>query len=93
MNNSDISPTFKWPARTAAAAWNPETGMPYGTRLRIKALVAHPADAVLGTSTQARIVAEAIRRYGLVLADGSGGSTIQLKEWPICVGKRVWSAG
>lgn len=37
VNNSDISPTFKWPARTAAGAWNRETGMPYGTRLRIKA--------------------------------------------------------
>ena len=80
VNNSDISPTFKWPARTAAGAWNPETGMPYGTRLRIKASWwKASADAVLGVNTQARIVAEAIRRYGLVLADGSFGSTIQLQ--------------
>jgi hypothetical protein len=80
VNNSDISPTFKWPARTAAHAWNPETGMPYGTRLRIKASWwTASADAVLGTNTQARIVGEAMRRYGLILADGSGGSTIQLQ--------------
>ena len=80
VNNSDISPTFKWPARTAAGTWNPETGMPYGTRLRIKASWwKAKADAVLGADTQARIIAEAIRRYGLVLADGSGGSTIQLQ--------------
>ncbi len=80
VNNSDISPTFKWPARTAAGAWNRETGMPYGTRLRIKASWWRAsADAVLGTNSQARIVGEAIRRYGLVLADGSGGSTIQLQ--------------
>ena len=80
VNNTDISPTFKWPARTAAGAWNPETGMPYGTRLRIKASWwnAH-ADSVLGKSTQARIIGEGMRRYGLVLADGSGGSTIQLQ--------------
>ena len=39
VNNTDISPTFKWPARIAAGAWNRETGMPYGTRLRIKVLV------------------------------------------------------
>jgi hypothetical protein len=80
VNNSDISPTFKWPARTAAAAWNPQTGMPYGTRLRIKASWWKAnADLVLGDHTQARTVAEAIRRYGLILADGSGGSTIQLQ--------------
>jgi hypothetical protein len=80
VNNSDISPTFKWPARTAAGAWNPETGMPYGTRLRIKASWWNAkADSVLGTSTQARIIGEAMRRYGLILADGSGGSTIQLQ--------------
>jgi hypothetical protein len=80
VNNSDISPTFKWPARTAAGAWNPETGMPYGTRLRIKASWWNAsADAVLGSNTQARIIGEAMRRYGLVLADGSGGSTIQLQ--------------
>ena len=71
VNNSNISPTFKWPARTAASAWNPETGMPYGTRLRVKNSWwnAH-ADAVLGVNTQARIIGEAMRRYGLVLADG-----------------------
>jgi hypothetical protein len=80
VNNSDISPTFKWPARTAAGAWNPETGMPYGTRLRIKASWWNTnADAVLGVNTHARIIGEAIRRYGLVLADGSGGSTIQMQ--------------
>lgn len=87
VNNSDISPTFKWPARAAAAAYNRETGMPYGTRLRIKASWwdAH-ADTVLGVGTQARIIGEALRRYGCVLADGSGGTTIQLngvadKRW------------
>jgi hypothetical protein len=80
VNNSDISPTFKWPARTAAGAWNPETGMPYGTRLRIKASWWKAnADAVLGAHTQARTIGEAMRRYGLVLADGSGGSTIQIQ--------------
>ncbi len=73
-------PPSNGPRRTAAGAWNPETGMPYGTRLRIKASWwKASADAVLGVNTQARIVAEAIRRYGLVLADGSFGSTIQLQ--------------
>jgi len=79
VNNADISPTFKWPARTAAGAWNPETGMPYGTRLRIKSSWwKTSADAVLGTDTQARIIGEALRRYGCILADGSGGTSIQL---------------
>jgi hypothetical protein len=87
VNNSDISPTFKWPARTAAGGWNAQTGMPYGTRLRIKASWWEAnADEVLGTNTQARIIGEAMRRYGCILADGSVGNTIQLcgaadKRW------------
>lgn len=87
VNNADIAPTFKWPARTAAAGWNRETGMPYGTRLRIKSSWWQAnADAVLGSGTQARIIGEALRRYGCILADGSGGTTIQLcgvadKRW------------
>lgn len=87
VNNTDISPTFKWPARTAARAHNRETGMPYGTRLRIKASWWEAnADTVLGTDTQARVIGEALRRYGCVLADGSGGTSIQLcgvadKRW------------
>jgi hypothetical protein len=87
VNNNDISPTFKWPARMAAGAWNRETGMPYGTRLRIKSSWWNAnADKVLGTDTQARIIGEALRRYGCILADGSGGTSIQLsgvadKRW------------
>jgi hypothetical protein len=87
VNNTDISPTFKWPARTAAGAWNPATGMPYGTRLRIKSSWWNAnADAVLGAGTQARIIGEALRRYGCILADGSHGTSIQLcgvadKRW------------
>ncbi len=87
VNNSDISPTFKWPARAAAGAWNAETGMPYGTRLRIKASWwKENADDVLGKDTQARIIGEALRRYGCILADGSGGTSIQItgvadKRW------------
>ena len=80
VNNSDISPTFKWPARSAANAWNPETGMPYGTRLRIKASWwDENADSAFGIGTQARIIGEAIRRYGLLLADGSVGTSLQLQ--------------
>jgi hypothetical protein len=79
VNNVDIAPTFKWPARTAAGAWNPLTGMPYGTRLRIKSSWWNAnADAMLGTGTQARIIGEALRRYGCILADGSGGTSVQL---------------
>lgn len=87
VNNADISPTYKWPARTAAQAWNRETGMPYGTRLRIKSSWWNAnADKVLGKDTQARIIGEALRRHGCVLADGSGGTSIQLcgvadKRW------------
>ncbi len=87
VNNADISPTFKWPARTAARAWNHKTGMPYGTRLRIKSSWWKAnADTVLGKDTQARIIGEALRRYGCILADGSGGTSIQLcgvadKRW------------
>jgi hypothetical protein len=87
VNNNDISPTFKWPARSAASAWNPKTGMPYGTRLRIKAAWWDAnADKVLGVGTQARVIGEAMRRYGCILADGSGGTSIQLtgvadKRW------------
>lgn len=87
VNNNDISPTFKWPARIAAGAWNPETGMPYGTRLRIKASWWKAnADAVLGKDTQARIIGEALRKHGCILADGSGGNSIQItgvadKRW------------
>jgi hypothetical protein len=78
-NNSNISPTYKWPARTAAGAWNPDSGMPYGTRLRIKASWWNAnADSVLGKNSQARIIGEAMRRYGLILADGSSGNTIQM---------------
>jgi hypothetical protein len=87
VNNTDISPTFKWPARTAAHGWNRTGGMPYGTRLRIKSSWWNAnADNVLGTRTQARIIGEAMRRYGCILADGSGGTSIQLcgvadKRW------------
>jgi len=87
VNNTDISPTFKWPARTAARAWHPATGMPYGTRLRIKSSWWKAnADAVLGKGTQARVIGEALRRYGCILADGSSGTSIQLcgvadKRW------------
>jgi hypothetical protein len=89
VNNTDISPTFKWPARMAAGAWNRETGMPYGTRLRIKASWWDAnADAVLGTGTQARIIGEALRRHGCILADGSGGTSIQLSG----VADRRWEA-
>jgi hypothetical protein len=79
VNNNDISPTFKWPARTAAGAYNRETGMPYGTRLRLReSWWKENADAVLGTDTQARVIGEALRKYGCVLADGSGGTSVQL---------------
>lgn len=87
VNNTDISPTFKWPARTAAGAWNREAGMPYGTRLRLKeSWWKENADDVLGVGTQARIIGEAMRRHGLILADGSGGTSVQLcgvadKRW------------
>ena len=87
VNNNDISPTFKWPARMAAGAYNRETGMPYGTRLRIKSSWwKDNADAVLGKGTQARIIGEALCKYGCILADGSGGTSIQLcgvadKRW------------
>ena len=89
VNNTDISPTFKWPARMAAGAWNRETGMPYGTRLRIKASWWDAnADTVLGTGTQARIIGEALRRHGCILTDGSGGTSIQLSG----VADRRWEA-
>jgi hypothetical protein len=87
VNNVDISPTYKWPARTAAAAYNRNTGMPYGTRLRIKSSWWKAnADAVLGKGTQARIIGEALRRHGCILADGSHGTSVQLcgaadKRW------------
>jgi hypothetical protein len=87
VNNNDISPTFKWPARSAAGAYNRESGMPYGTRLRIKASWwKDNADSVLGKGTQARTIGEALRKYGCILADGSGGTSIQLsgvadKRW------------
>ena len=80
VNNSDIAPNFKWPARSNARAWNPTTGMPYGTRLRIKAdWWKANADTVLGKNTQARIIGQALRTYGCILADGSGGTSIQLQ--------------
>jgi len=79
-NNSNISPNYKWPARTAAGAWNPDSGMPYGTRLRIKSSWWNAnADSILGRNNQARVIGEAMRRYGLILADGSSGNTIQLQ--------------
>jgi hypothetical protein len=79
VNNTDVSPTFKWPGRMAAGAYNRETGMPYGTRLRIKSSWWDAnADTVLGKDTQARIIGEALRKYGCILADGSGGTSIQL---------------
>ncbi len=89
VNNTDISPTFKWPARTAARAWNHAAGMPYGTRLRIKASWWKAnADTVLGKGTQARVIGEALRRYGCILADGSGGTSVQLCG----VADRRWEA-
>jgi hypothetical protein len=89
VNNTDISPTFKWPARSAASAYNRETGMPYGTRLRIKASWWNAnADAVLGTDTQARVIGEALRRYGCILADGSHGTSVQLQG----VADKRWEA-
>lgn len=90
VSNADISPTYKWPARSAAGAWNPNAGMPYGTRLRIKASWWNEnADKVLGVHTQARIIGEAIRRYGIILADGSGGSSAQIQG----VADQRWEKG
>src|SRR5262249_16011861 len=60
---------------------------PYGTRLRIKASWWDAnADTVLGVDTQARVIGEALRKYGCILADGSGGTSVQIsgvadKRW------------
>jgi hypothetical protein len=95
VNNTDISPTFKWPARTAAHGYNHKAGMPYGTRLRIKSSWWNAnADKVLGKGTQARIIGEALRRYGCILADGSGGTSVQLcgvadKRWEMKLHARL----
>ena len=63
------------PPATTASIGTPTNG----TRLRIKeAWWKANADQVLGTDTQARVVGEALRRYGCILADGSGGTSIQL---------------
>ncbi len=86
LNNSDIRPRYIWPARANAAAWNPK-GIPYGGRMRIKASWWDAnADKVLGVNTHARVVAEAMRRYGIIVADGTGGSSIEIcgvadKRW------------
>jgi hypothetical protein len=69
---------YLWPSRMNAGAWNPK-GIPYGGRMRIKqSWWDANADQVLGVKTQARVVGEALRRYGVIVADGTGGSSIEM---------------
>jgi len=79
VNNSDISPTFKWPARTAAGAWNPETGcrMERGCASRRRGGKRTPTSFLACIpnpgSSERRCAATPHP------ADGSGGSTIQVQ--------------
>jgi hypothetical protein len=78
LNNSDICPKYIWPSRMNAGAWNPK-GIPYGGRMRIKqSWWDANADNVLGVKTQARVVGEAMRKHGIIVADGTGGSSIEM---------------
>lgn len=78
LNNSDIRPYYIWPARTNAGAWNPQ-GIPYGAILRLKqSWWDANATQVLGVGTQASVIGEAMRKYGIMIADGTVGSSIEL---------------
>lgn len=87
LNNSDIRPYYIWPARTNASAWNLH-GIPYGGILRIKqSWWDANADQVLGVGTAARVVGEAMRKYGIVVTDGTCCSGIEVAgiadwRWP-----------
>jgi len=58
-----LANAFVWPARHRAG--NSSGSIPFGALLRLKAGVAIPAD----WTTQARALATAMQRYGLVVAD------------------------
>jgi hypothetical protein len=80
LNNNDIAPAFKWPARQFANAYNGATGLPYGSRLRLKqSWFDTNADTALGVGTQARVIGEAFRKYGLIVSDGTGFNNIELQ--------------
>jgi hypothetical protein len=55
---------YVWPARHAASSSSDRTLPPMGLRLRLKSSV-----DISGLPRQARIVAEAMKRYGVILAD------------------------
>jgi hypothetical protein len=55
---------FVWPARHAASSSTDPTRPPMGLRLRLKASV-----DITGFSPQARVIAQAMKTYGIILAD------------------------
>jgi len=57
-------PRYVYPARHAAATCGGSSAPPMGLRVRLKAGV-----NVSRLPTQARVVATALRRYGMILAD------------------------
>lgn len=56
--------TYVWPARHAASALTSTALPPMGLRLRLKSHV-----DLSGLAPQARVVAEAMKRYGVIVAD------------------------
>ena len=93
VNNSDISPTFKWPARTAAGAgiWRPECPMvrdsasrpPGGTPAPMPSSVPTPKPEL-----SARRCAAMVSFW----RTAPGVPRSSFKGWPTCDGKRILSA-
>jgi hypothetical protein len=84
MSNNYIAPAFVWPASTNAFPYAPN-GLPYGSRLRLKA----GAVNVSTLSPMAQTLVTQLMQYGGILADGGASVGINtdqdLKEDPSAI--------
>ncbi|MCA9601916.1 MAG: hypothetical protein R3A78_15715 [Polyangiales bacterium] len=59
--------TFLWPARSSDGRDENENAMPMGARIRLRA-----GTDLSGLGPQARVIAEALKTYGMIVADSTG---------------------
>jgi hypothetical protein len=68
---NNLRNTYIWPARAAAGSSNSDSSLPpHGQRFRLKA-----SFDTSGFGPQEKIILEALKKYGMILADWNGGDS------------------
>jgi PKD repeat protein len=68
---NNLRNTYIWPARAAAGSSNSDSSLPpHGQRFRLKA-----SFDTSGFNAQEKIILEALKKYGMILADWNGGDS------------------